>query len=150
MAILLNLRSISFIGNRPLYLDFIHYYSLVVSLLLKTKGLIRDLLPSRNPDPPMKLTQIFSASYSIRTFSAQRDEMPEGRWDSFNMPFINSSFIIPRHIKCPSRHTSVINLDGGIRITYVYVYRAFVVQSEIHLTKVLSLLRWKSNLDDLN
>ena len=43
--------------------------------------------------------------------------------------------------KMPPRHTSVINLDGGTRITYVYVYRAFVVLSEIHLTKVLSLLR---------
>ena len=117
------------------------YYSLVVSLLLKMKVLIRDLLPEPESNPPMELTRIFSASYSIRTFSAQRDEMPEGRWDSFNMPLINSSFIIPRHIKCPSRHTSIINLDGGIRITYVYVYRAFVILSEIKLTKVLSLLR---------
>ena len=73
-------------------------------MLLKTKGFIRDLLP----EPESRSPNGANSDILGRTFSAQCDEMPEGRWDSFNMSLINSSFIIHRHIKCPSRHTSVI------------------------------------------
>ena len=79
-------------------------FSMDTSLFLKTKGLIRDLLP----EPESRSHNGANSDILGRTFSTQCDEMPEGRRDSFNMPLLNSSFIIYRHIKCPSRHTSII------------------------------------------
>ena len=66
----------------------------------------------------------------IWIFSAECDETPEGRWVSFNMPHRHSLDIEYAFLDIPR----LLDIEGGICTTYVYVYRACMALFEIYLS----------------
>ena len=66
----------------------------------------------------------------ICVFWAECDEIPECRWVSFNMPH-RHSIDIKNAFLCIPR---LLDLEGEICTTYVYVYRACVALFEIYLS----------------